>query len=576
MHLPFILVTFIAFTIAAPSKLNAHSRKAIIAKTEDDLMNEQIFYNNIEKAKEMTIIVKLLQPTITKNPIHMPIRRKTFPSYVNSLNNNTYLPILKSALVYANAMYEGLFIETQEWATNKEVVNLAVKDNIDLFNRGKFESLGHEVCRNFRKHALNDRTRWYLYTVALQNLIKFKRPHSEFFELVTNIFKDVRYHDAEFDSYVDLYERTHESLIDYDSEIDSDDEEDEILENEQIVRMMKLNRKFQEIRDDEKTSVAYKTKWLNILTNLMDENVSRFEEYLSLMNFFEFFRPLISKNNFLNVLNASKQFPEPSIPLGGELTTSVLTRVISNYEIATKSDFAIDNIRTYFVPHFRFGTETEIGDLTVSHISSIFHHAILDLLEIFEVSISKNMDTMIPLFRHNAIEFKARLPAFPTLEPEELKEFMSVYKLGNILPGDQPIGVPFVFGKQQQHPRFQWVSKLHDMKVHTMKTPSIIVMALKRPLSFLYIEIFKLIMSAETSLDEALNLRWPEVGRMIVGLGGHFKTTGKGSQLIKIPRVKDSIPTRFDSPHGKKLGASVFVLKSIFQGWGLHVNSFKG
>jgi len=114
---------------------------------------------------------------------------------VSSINETLYQATLEKGYSFANGMYTGINLESNEWLNNKQhlidfeqSMQECKQNTSNARNRMMENDLG---ISNMVKKATKTRSTWFLYKTALKNLIRHKKPHVQFLEFAANVFIDI-------------------------------------------------------------------------------------------------------------------------------------------------------------------------------------------------------------------------------------------------------------------------------------------------------------------------------------------------------------------------------------------------
>lgn len=516
--------------------------------SDEDLINDAIQANINLSRPPIPPLTKLLYSLMD----YKPMNPNNFESYLEAIDVSLYLPCLHAALVYAEAMFEGLHIETLEWSENPEIIRIAISElinsNVLEYSDGPLAPIdvAEIVFDTLKEHSVIYKSHWYLLKIGLKNLIRYQVPHPDFFELITSVFLDINHQDA-----------THDSLLDMMGVLNS------MVVTKRLSIKHKLMTEYKQIRDDPTLPyyiVASKLDHiaLKMRKDLNDEG-SIMEDDIVTIKFFNFFVPLIEGSQFYKDLMASRQYTLPVISIHGESTHDTMLRLQEEYESRSKTIFFMDTIRRWEVNDTALPIYTIIYDafqdieLTTKYVHDYISTIMTEFAQDFLLYIEKEAP---PLFTANSVMYKPRKSLFPKLVSVVRDTNVSNYKNSFIETTIDPnFNRTTLLGWHTVVPiypeRRAVVNDFMDMPFDSKKQ-SILDNLMK---SF--------------SADNIDEIKWKTVRIAINKLGGFVESVAVDCYLIWLP-IDGSIPIRFNiPPDGGKLGYRAYILQAMFKKWGL-------
>jgi len=115
---------------------------------------------------------------------------------ISKMNKDKYMKTITEAYEFAKGMFKGTHIEVKEWLAKPEILEDSITDAVSRMN---ITNSGRSILAKnvffelsaMETRATETRSKWYLYQIALKNLIAYGKPHPAFYELFTNIFFEI-------------------------------------------------------------------------------------------------------------------------------------------------------------------------------------------------------------------------------------------------------------------------------------------------------------------------------------------------------------------------------------------------
>lgn len=535
--------------------------------------------NNLLKRGKKTSTVDNDYTILDEALLHNDIRSHY---NIQKLDTANYMKVLNESYKYARGMFEGVHIEVEEWLANEDIYKEAVAESFASLKKYKsLEDRHVDIATTTALGSINYfdnkakliRTRWYLYKNALKNLIKYGKPHPQFYELISNIFTEIDMGNIGGSIYIEslrldsrerhlnFYSTRRKAHVN-ESETDLIQmvKEAEIFYKEILrINNLDINSKKCSTLDSLLKAILYikSTLFSNIIG---DASINSLQEGIAQTRLYYMLRPLFIANKpFIDALSSSrKQLPKMT-KLRTESIEALAVRTMGSIFKQDKAVFLVEKL-IYYQPKTTLLSKPQmISQILENKYYKTVSDSVKVALPILQGILKENAG---PLFTPNSPEFFPPITESVSLEVVVTSvEESAIIEEEAIEAVDEEIGA------------FNWDAAPDYSPPLSQKQASYYPSPNRIPLRPLLLKIFKNIMNGHRH-SGICNTKWSDVLVLIQAIGGVAKANGGSIHVLSVP-MEGTFPIRFDEPHPtSRLGYSVFTLRKIFQKWGLSEDMF--